>query len=87
MFIKSNSVFILVIIMENKKALDVTTKGWSKANINKLKDKLIQNGMKFQVQVKLKDGTTKYLYVIDPNDVKPYCEQVGAKIVKIEDFD
>jgi hypothetical protein len=69
-----------------KKALDVTTKGWSKDKIALLKAKVKAQGVKFEVTIKLKDGTTKWLYVRDPNDVKPYCEQVGAKILKIQDF-
>jgi len=69
-----------------KKALDVTTKGWSKDNIEKLRQKVITQGMKYKVQVQMPDGKTKWLYVRDPKDVQPYCEQVGAKIVKVENF-
>lgn len=69
-----------------KKALDVTTKGWSKDNVEKLRQKLIEQGMKYKVQVQMPNGKTKWLYARNPNDVQPYCEQVGAKIVKVEDF-
>lgn len=69
-----------------KKALDVKAKGWSKEDISKLRGKVKRQGVKHEVTIKLKDGTIKWLYVKDPADVKSYCEQVGATIVKIEDF-
>jgi len=77
---------IVIKMEDHKKALDVTTKGWSKNAIEQLRQKLIDQGIKFKVEVKLKTGTTKWLYARDPDDVQPYCEQVGAKIIKIEDF-
>ena len=69
-----------------KKALDVTTKGWSKENIEKLRQTLISQGVKFRITVEMPDKKTKWLYVRDPKEVEPYCKQVGASIIKIEDF-
>lgn len=69
-----------------KRALDVTTKGWSADNVEKLRQKLIEQGMKYKVEIQMPGGKTKWLYARDPKDVEPYCEQVGAKIVKVEDF-
>ena len=69
-----------------KKALDVTTKGWSKDNIEKLRQNLISQGIKFRVQIEMQDLTTKWVYARDPKDVAPYCKQVNATIIKIEDF-
>lgn len=69
-----------------RKALDVTTKGWSKDNVEKLRQKLIERGIKFKVQIQMLDKTTKWLYARTPDDVAPYCKQVGASIIKIEDF-
>ena len=77
---------MMIKMKDQKKALDVTTKGWSKDDIHKLKQKLTEQGIKYQVQIKLKDGTIKWLYVKDPTDVQPYCEQVGATIIEIEDY-
>ena len=68
------------------KALDVITKGWSNDNIEKLRQKLIERGIKFKVQIKMPDGKTKWLYARQPDDVQPYCEQVDATIIKIEGF-
>lgn len=70
----------------DKKALDVTTKGWSKDNIEKLRQKLIEQGIKHKVKIQYPDGRIKWLYARTPEDVQPFCQQVGAKILKIEDF-
>jgi len=72
--------------MTQKKALDVTTRDWKKEDIEKLRQKLIDQGTKFKITIKKADGSIKWVYVKDPDDVKPYCEQVGATIIKIEDF-
>ena len=69
-----------------KKALDVTTKGWSKDNVEKLRQKLIENGIKYKVQIEMPNKISKWLYARTPEDVAPYCKQVGASIIKIEDF-
>lgn len=69
-----------------KNALDVTTKGWKKEDIDKLRQKVQEQGLRYQVEIKLKDGNTKFLYVKKTDDVKAYCEQMSATIVKIEDF-
>ena len=71
---------------DHKKLLDVTTKGWSDDNIEKLRQALIKKGVKYKVQILMPNGETKWLYARTTTDVQPYCEQVGAKIVKIEDF-
>jgi flavorubredoxin len=70
-----------------KVALDVTTKGWKKESVDKLREKILSQGMKFQVELKLKDGTTKFLYIKKPEDATKYCKQMDATIVKVEDFD
>jgi len=69
-----------------KKALDVTTKGWSEDTIEKPRQKLIDQGMKYKIQIKMPDGTIKWLYARQPDDIQPYCEQVEATIIKVEDF-
>jgi len=75
-----------IIADKMKKALDVTTKGWSKDHVEKLRQKLIDQGMKYKVEIQLPDGKTKWLYARNPDDVQPYCKQVNAKIVKVENF-
>ena len=69
-----------------KKALDVTTKGWSKEGIEKLRQSLIDQGVKYKVEIEMPDLKRKWLYLKDPEDAKPYCEQVGAVIINVEKF-
>lgn len=69
-----------------KKVLDVFTEGWLKDNIEKLRQELIEQGIKYKVEIQMPDGKIKWLYARDPTYVQLYCEQVGAKIVRVEDF-
>jgi len=69
-----------------KRGLDITTKGWSKDNIAKLRKKLIEQDIKYKVKIEMPDLTVKWLYARNPDDVTPYCKQVGATVLTIEDF-
>jgi hypothetical protein len=73
----------------NKKVLDITAKDWTKEALEKLRQGVKEQGMKFQVEIKTSDGKTKYMYCRDPDgkDVSGLCNQMDATIVKVSPFD
>jgi hypothetical protein len=66
-----------------KKALDVTTKGWSQESIEKLKKAVNAKNYRWQAKVETKDGKIKFCYAYTKADVEIMAIQQGFTILKV----
>ena len=67
----------------NKKAIDITTKGWSKKDLTQLKQKVYEQNYRWEAKVETKDGQIKYCYAYTKADVKIIAIQEGHTILKV----
>ena len=69
---------------KKKKLLDVTTKGWSEENINKLKDKVDKQNYRYEAKVITKKGEKKFCYFYTKVDLEIAVIQLGLKILNVK---
>ena len=71
-----------------KKVLDVTTKDWSKESVEKLRQSLIAQGMKWKAKLQYPDGKIRWAYCREPDgaDIEGMVKQLGVKILSTERF-
>ena len=73
---------------EKKKVLDVTTTNWSKPDIEKLRQSLIAQGMKWKAKLLYPDGRIRFAYCREPDgsDIEGMVKGLGVKILSTERF-
>ena len=69
--------------MSQKKALVVTTKGWSKDELQQFKLKVNNLNFKWEAHVLTKDGKKKFCYFCSKIDLEIMAQQEGYKILKV----
>ena len=67
----------------SRKALDITTKGWSKKDLTELKQKVNEQNYKWEAKVETKDGQIKYCYAYTKADVEIMAIQERHVILKV----
>lgn len=67
----------------SKKALDVTTRGWSKKDITQLTQIVNETNYRWVAKVKTKDDKIKYCHFNSKIDLEIMAIQVGFKILKV----
>ena len=67
----------------SKKALDITTKGWSEKDLTELKQKVNEQNYRWEAKVETKDGQIKYCYAYTKADVEIMAIQEGHTILKV----
>jgi len=67
----------------SKKALDITTKGWSKKDLIELKQKVNDQNYRWECKVETKDGQIKYCYAYTKADVEILAIQEEHTILKV----
>ena len=66
-----------------KKALDVTTKGWSKKDITSLTKKINNLNFRWEAKTIGKTGKIKWFHAYTKFDVEIFAIQEGYKILKV----
>lgn len=69
--------------MSQKKALDVTTKGWSENDIQDFKHKVNDLNYRWEAHVLTKDGKKKFCYFYSKVDLEIMARQEGFTILKV----
>lgn len=69
--------------MMQKKALDVTTKGWSKNDLHQIKQKINDQNYRWKAHVLTKEGKKKFCYFYSKVDLEIMARQVEFTILKI----
>jgi len=69
--------------MSQKKALDVTTKGWSEKNVHEFKQKVNDLNFTWEAHVLTKNGKKKFCYFYSKVDLEIMARQEGYKILKV----
>lgn len=69
--------------MSQKKALDVTTKGWSRDELEQFKEKVNDLNYSWEAHVLTKDGKKKFCYFYSKVDLEIMAKQEGYKILKV----
>lgn len=69
--------------MSQKKALDVTTKGWSKNELQEFKQKVNDLNYRWEAHVLTKDGKKKFCYFYSKVDLEIMARQEGFTILKV----
>ena len=69
--------------MSQKKALDVTTKGWSENELRELKQALNAKNYRWEAHVLTKDGKKKFCYFYSKVDLEIMATQEGFTILKV----
>jgi len=67
----------------SKKALDITTKGWSEKDLTQLKQKVYEQNYRWEAKVETKDGQIKYCYAHTKTDVEIMAIQEGYTILRV----
>ena len=67
----------------SKKALDVTTKGWSKEDLESLERKIKEQNFKWVAKAINKTGKIKWFHAYTKVDVEIFAIQEGYKILKV----
>jgi len=67
----------------SKKALDISTKGWSSKDLVELKQKVNEQNYRWEAKVETKDGQIKYCYAYTKADVEIITIQEGHTILKV----
>jgi len=66
-----------------KKALDVTTKGWSKEDLESLERKIKEQNFKWIAKAISGTGKIKWFHAFTKADVEIFAIQEGYKILKV----
>lgn len=66
-----------------KKALDITTKGWSKKNIDDLTKVMNEQNFRWEAKAISKRGEIKWFHAFTKVDVEIFAIQEGYKILKV----
>ena len=66
-----------------KKALDVTTKGWSKEHIASIKKKVNELNFRWEAKAVNKRGQIRWFHAYTKADVEIFAIQEGYKILKV----
>ena len=66
-----------------KKALDVTTKGWSKEDLRSLERKINEQNFKWVAKTVNGTGKIKWFHAYTKIDVEIFAIQEGYKILKV----
>lgn len=69
--------------MTTKKALDVTTKDWSKVDIEYLKKVINEKNFRWEAKAVNKKGEIKWFHAFTKADVEIFALQEGYKILKV----
>jgi len=69
--------------MMQKKAFDVTTKDWSKNEIQQFKQKVNDQNYRWEADVLTKDGKKKFCYFYSKVDLEIMAKQEGFTILKV----
>ena len=69
--------------MNQKKALDITTKDWSKEHIADLKKTVNKLNFKWEAKAITRDGKIKWFHAYTKTDVEIMAIQLGYKILKV----
>ncbi len=69
--------------MSQKKALDVTTKGWSKNELQQFKQKVNDLNYRWESHILTKNGKKKFCYFRSKVDLEIMAKQEGYKILKV----
>ncbi len=69
--------------MSQKKALIVTTKGWSKNELQQFKQGVNEQNFRWEAHVLTKDGKKKFCYFRSKVDLEIMAKQEGYKILKV----
>jgi len=69
--------------MSQKKALDVTTKGWNENELRQFKQKVNNLNYRWQANVLTKDGKKKFCYFNSKVDLEMVAKQEGFTILKV----
>jgi len=67
----------------NKKALDVTTKGWSKDEIADLKKVMNEKNFRWEAKAVNKKGEIKWFHAFTKADMEIFAIQEGYKILQV----
>jgi len=67
----------------SKKALDISTKGWSSEDLAELKQKVNEQNYRWEAKVETKDGQIKYCHAYTKADVEIMAIQEGHTILKV----
>ena len=67
----------------SKKALDVTTKGWSEEDITNLKKVINEKKFKWEAKAVNKKGEIKWFHAYTKIDVEIFAIQEGYKILQV----
>lgn len=70
--------------MSQKKALDVTTKGWSIHDLRQLKHQVDNQNYRWQATILTKDDKKKFCYFYSKVDLEIMAKQEGYKILKVK---
>jgi len=70
--------------MRQKKALDVTTKGWSKNDITSLKKAVNKLNFRWEAKAINRDGKIKWFHAYTKADVEIVAIQGGYKILQVK---
>lgn len=66
-----------------KKALDVTTKGWSTEDIDDLKKVINEKNFRWEAKAISKEGKIKWFHAYTKADVEIFVIQSGYKLLKV----
>jgi len=66
-----------------KKALDITTKGWSKEDLRSLERKINEQNFKWVAKAVNEIGKIKWFHAFTKFDVEIFAIQEGYKILKV----
>ncbi len=69
--------------MSKKKAIDISTKGWSKEEIESLRIEVNNRNFKWVAKAISKTGKIKWFYAHTKVDVEIFAIQEGYKILKV----
>lgn len=70
-----------------RKALDVTTKGWSTEDISQLTEKVRSQQYRWRGTAVTMEGVKKYFFCYTEVDLADYCYQHGWKLLETKKND
>lgn len=73
--------------MTKKKAIDITTAGWSQDDIRKLTAAVHKQKMTLKAKIELPDGKIKYMYGRSEVELEMYARMLNAKILETGKFE
>jgi len=69
--------------MSKKHALDITTKGWSKKNIDDLTKVVNEKNFRWEAKAVSRKGEIKWFHAYTKFDVEMFAIQEGYKLLKV----